>query len=44
MARQKRPLAPRHLLEELFDRQTKLIQQHVKDLPRVKSNYNLPIH
>jgi hypothetical protein len=32
MARTPKPLAPRHLLEELMARQQKLIQKHLNEL------------
>jgi hypothetical protein len=37
-----RPLAPRHLLEELLLRQDALIKQHSQSSLRVKFNYNQP--
>jgi hypothetical protein len=43
MARQKKPLAPKHLLRELLLRQTKLIQQHVYDLQANSTRSSLKI-
>ena len=39
-----RPLAPRHLLEELLLRQDELIKQHSREFTRVRPSYNLHVY
>ena len=42
MPRQKKPLAPKPLLQELLLRQDELIKQHSREFTRVRIPYNQP--